>query len=147
MAHYQTSQYNIAAIELIIIANYYIQRCYWWYWWYFLWQWNVGIWNKWTVWRCFGLMWKQKILQLRIIRAKALAAFSKCDPVSTIHQMALPRQGKRILSCLNVKAYGADRNHISVFHLVVSRAYLLIIEGLTNYHDHIWLQLVSNLVW
>jgi len=51
-----------------------------------------------------------KVNQLRIVTAQALVTTHKGDAIATFHQMALLGQGKSILSCLQMEAYGADIN-------------------------------------
>jgi hypothetical protein len=51
---------------------------------------------------------------LRIVTAHALIHTHKVDAIATFHQMALLGKGKSILSCVQMKHYGADINEKSL---------------------------------
>jgi hypothetical protein len=51
-----------------------------------------------------------RVSQLQIVTAQALISTHIGEAVATFHQMALLGKGKRILSCLQMEAYGADIN-------------------------------------
>jgi hypothetical protein len=51
-----------------------------------------------------------KFSQLRSFTAQALVTTHKGDAIATFHQMALLGNGKSILSCIQMEAFGADIN-------------------------------------
>ena len=61
-------------------------------------------------WVVIAVLAGHKVSQLRIVTRQALIATHKGNIIATFHQMALLGKGKRILSCLQMEAFGADIN-------------------------------------